>query len=50
MTHLDRETMQRAIGILEGIMLLSDNSVANALDAAVNMLNEVLGSGIEVRK
>lgn len=44
MTQNDRETMQRAIGILEGVLFTSTDGVSNALEVVVNMLDCVMRS------
>ena len=51
MTHKDRETMQKAIGIIEAVMYyINDDATESALAMASSLLNEVLGGGNEVRK
>lgn len=51
MTHTDRETMQKAIGIIEGVLYyINDDATESALAMASNLLNSVLGSEQEVRK
>lgn len=44
MSHEDRETLQRAVGVLEGLSVSGDlsDAVANMLDAVVTMIDEVL--------
>ena len=36
------DTIQRALGIIEGVMLLSDQKVEQALATAVEMIDEAL--------
>lgn len=51
MTHSDRETMQRAIGIIEGASYGAGERMQDALALAVELLDSVLESGEEaVRK
>ena len=51
MTRKDRETMQKAIGIIEAVMYyINDDATENALAMASSLLNEVLGGGNEVLK
>ena len=50
MTHKDRETIQRALGIIEGVMFFVNGDAIEALDSALDMINEVLGVGEEMRK
>ena len=49
-----RETVQRAIGLVEGVSWLSDEKVSNALLCVVEMLDSVLtaeeGADNEQRK
>lgn len=42
MTRENRETMQRAIGIIEGASYGANSSVQDALCTALEMLDEVL--------
>ena len=42
MNHEDRETMQRAIGILEGLLFTLTDGVGNALESVVAMLECVM--------
>ena len=42
MTNKDRNTAERAIGIIEGIAMTSPMDICSALTKAVNMLNDVL--------
>ena len=42
MTQKNRETMQKAIGIIDGLSFVTSQSVADALEAVIEMLEEVL--------
>lgn len=42
MTQNDRETMQRAIGILKGVLFTSTDGIGNAMEAVIDMLDCVL--------
>lgn len=50
MTHKDRETMQKAIGILDAVMHFVDKEARLAIYSAEQLLNEVLGGEQEVWK
>lgn len=47
MTQENREKMQRAIGIIEGVSWLLETNTQDALCAAVEILDEVLESESE---
>ena len=40
-----RELLIRTVGILEGLLLTTDDGVSNALEIAVNHIEEVLEEG-----
>ncbi len=42
MSNENRETIQRALGILEGVGFCADTRVQDAIDLVVNMISEVL--------
>ena len=44
MKHSNRETMQRAIGIIEGVAWIADEKQSDALFSVVEMLDSVLNS------
>ena len=44
MTQNNRETMQRAIGIIEGAYFVASPKVQDALQCAVEMIDTVLNS------
>ena len=43
MTQEQRETMQRAVGIIEGICFVVNKDASDALACAVDMLDALLG-------
>ena len=48
MTLKERDTIQKAIGIIEGVMYyVNDDATESALAMASSLLNEVLGGGNE---
>ena len=42
MTLKDKETIQRALGMIEGVSYGMDTAIANALVDAVQMIDEVI--------
>lgn len=44
MTLENRETLQRAIGIVEGVSWVSDQNVSEALEVVIEMLYAILES------
>ncbi len=42
LSHEDRETLQRAVGILEGLMGVTKDGVSDMLEVAITMIDEVL--------
>jgi hypothetical protein len=47
MTRENRESMQRAIGIIEGISWAANSKVQDALSVACEILDEVLKNEVE---
>jgi hypothetical protein len=42
LSHEDRETLQRAVGILEGLMATTKDGVSDMLELVIMMIDEVL--------
>ena len=41
------ETINRALGVIEGVMLLSDKKITDTLEMAVSMIDEALKEVLE---